>query len=98
MPASGSNSLATSQSVTAQSGAAKRARHNPPQKRQASVKSTPTKLPDGLQGSAKTPQNAAICFAYNLGKCQSKGVGCVRGKHLCTKCFGEHAYINCPSK
>ena len=56
-------------------------------------------LPQGLSGTTSTPDGAAICFSYNLGTCQTKNSkGCSRGKHVCTKCYQEHAYNVCPNK
>jgi hypothetical protein len=55
-----------------------------------------TRLPAGLQGTARTPDGANICFAYNLKTCSFKGAGCQRGKHCCTKCYKDHPYP-CPN-
>ena len=54
------------------------------------------RLPQGLQGTSKTPDDANICFGYNLGTCQHQGAGCQRGKHCCTKCYGSHPFSACP--
>ena len=51
-------------------------------------------LPRGLEGSSVTPDGSKICFDYGLGKCDKPGPGCVRGKHVCTLCFGNHRFID----
>ena len=53
-------------------------------------------LPKGLEGSSITPDGSNICFDYGLGKCDKcePGKGCVRGKHVCTLCFGDHRFID----
>ena len=53
------------------------------------------KLPDALQGTPTTIDGSRICYAFNLKKCSS-AKGCVRGKHVCTLCYGSHAYLDCP--
>ena len=53
------------------------------------------KAPPSIGGSATTPDGSRICFSYNEGKCPHKGAGCNRGKHLCTKCFGQHPASQC---
>eukprot|EP00971_Amphidinium_carterae_P339648 6477575-Amphidinium_carterae.1 len=52
-------------------------------------------LPAGLKGSSTTPDGSAICFSYNLDKCPVQGVGCGRGKHVCTLCFKQHPFSKC---
>lgn len=50
-------------------------------------------LPQGLEGSSRTSDGSHICFGYNFGKCTSAKNGCNRGKHVCTKCFGSHPFV-----
>ena len=43
-------------------------------------------------GVAVTPGGEPICFTYSIhGKCNT--AGCTR-KHVCAKCFGDHALLN----
>lgn len=51
-------------------------------------------LPTGLEGSSRTPDGSHICFGYNFKTCteQSKS-GCSKGKHVCTKCFKTHPFL-----
>ena len=62
---------------------------NPKKPRQAA-------FPKNLAGSAVTKAGDAICFGYNSGACKF-GAAC-RRKHVCTKCEGNHPYIQCPTK
>ena len=66
-------------------------------RRKAAPKATASgfKMPSGLQGTPTTPQGARICFSYNLGNCKESGKGCPRGRHVCTRCYGDHAFIKC---
>jgi hypothetical protein len=50
-------------------------------------------LPEGLQGSSRTPDGSHICFAFNFGRCDQEKKGCAKGKHVCTKCGAFHAFI-----
>ena len=55
-------------------------------------------LPSGLEGSSRTSDGASICFGFNLGTCKGPSKGCPRGKHVCTKCFGDHPFSKCRSQ
>ena len=47
-------------------------------------------------GVAETPDGESICYSYNLGGCsQAKpGESCMKGKHVCCKCFQDHSMQN----
>ena len=47
------------------------------------------RAPASIGGSAMASDGSRICFAFNEGSCLTKGAGCQRGKHVCTKCFGQ---------
>eukprot|EP00971_Amphidinium_carterae_P325687 6456083-Amphidinium_carterae.1 len=60
---------------------------------------TPVALPEGLAGSSNTADGGRICFGFNLKRCKDQqSKGCGRGKHVCTKCGGAHAYLDCPNR
>lgn len=48
-------------------------------------------VPQALKGMhSRTPEGKAICFSYNLGKCD-KGAACVRERVCCVpQCYGPH--------
>lgn len=52
-------------------------------------------LPQGCV--SKTDKNKPICFAFNRGKCQKKGVRCARGLHVCWKegCYRSKPFHEC---
>jgi hypothetical protein len=51
------------------------------------------RLPAGLEGASVTPGGVSICFNFNFKKCTS--APCAKGEHVCTKCFGPHAFMDC---
>ena len=51
------------------------------------------RLPNGLEGTSVTPAGLSICFSYNFNKCSA--ASCPKGEHVCTKCFGQHAFLDC---
>ena len=58
-------------------------------------KKSSQKVPYGitqLGGVGRTPDNQNICFRYNLEGCKeaADGASCVKGQHVCAKCFGPH--------
>ena len=72
----------------------KRARQQPEPKPAAQTRRS-VALPSNLEGSSRTPDGSSICFAFNLGNCKFNGKGCARGKHVCTRCFGDHPFSKC---
>ena len=44
---------------------------------------------------AVTTAGDRVCFKYNLSECKF-GQNCRNGKHVCAKCFGDHAFKECP--
>ena len=54
-------------------------------------------LPPGCV--AATPDGRRICFGFNrVGGCPSNvspGSDCIRGSHICGKCFANHSAANC---
>ena len=59
----------------------------------------PPPLPNGLEGNSRTPEGSHICFGFNFNRCPESGKGgCSKGKHVCTKCFGTHPFVQCPTK
>eukprot|EP00971_Amphidinium_carterae_P197260 3915415-Amphidinium_carterae.2 len=68
-------------------------------KAKAKPQQRPAALPEGLKGASTTPDGTAICFSYNLNKCsQQNGRGCGRGRHVCTRRFKTHPYVECPER
>lgn len=56
-------------------------------------------LPQAMVGKgchAKNPAGESICFRFNLSECKF-GENCRNGKHICAKCFGAHAFKECPA-
>ena len=54
----------------------------------------------GMGAVAKTAKGNAICFNYNLKKCDVHGQRCSKGLHICAVkgCHKAHAAIDCPKK
>ena len=80
-------------SQTSSSARAPKKRPRTPQPKAIAKKEL--KAPASIGGSATTPDGSRICFGYNDGSCPQKGPGCGRGKHICTKCFGQHPASQC---
>ena len=50
-------------------------------------------VPSALEGcSSRTPEGKAICYNYNLKKCDA-GDSCPR-QHVCGKCFKKHPFLD----
>ena len=96
-PPASSASLQPSQQ-TSQSVQGPQSRKRPrstPKPAAKAVAKAPPKPPAHIGGSSVTPDNAHICWAYNERKCPVQGRGCGKGKHVCTRCFGDHPAIDC---
>jgi hypothetical protein len=76
-----------------QKGKAGKGRGNKGKESKGKNRGTPPPLPQGLEGDSRTPDGSHICFSYNFGKCTSGKGGCNKGKHVCTKCFLSHPFI-----
>ncbi len=73
------------------------------EKKQQDDKPDRVKVPQNLKGfKGVNPSKQRVCYNYNLAHgCSNKThvkdkiTRCVKGNHQCTKCYGDHALMQC---